>query len=89
MAKIKIKIIDMLFWVAFIGADVFIFLLLGILLMGYDDSYDISKGEYWSLKSMNATEKLIYFFYIIWIGINIIGLVYIGHKIYKRIKNNT
>jgi len=79
----------MLFWVAFIGADVFIFLLLGILLMGYDDSYDISKGEYWSLKSMNATEKLIYFFYIIWIGINIIGLVYIGHKIYKRIKNNT
>jgi hypothetical protein len=89
LAKIKIKIIDMLFWVAFIGADVFIFLLLGILLMGYDDSYDISKGEYWSLKSMNATEKLIYFFYIIWIGINIIGLVYIGHKIYKRIKNNT
>ena len=89
MAKIKIKIIDMLFWVAFIGADVFIFLVLSILLMGYDDSYDISKGEYWSLKSMNATEKLIYFFYIIWIGINIIGLVYIGHKIYKRIKNNT
>jgi hypothetical protein len=89
VAKIKIKLIDILYWAAFIAADIFIFLILSLLLMGYDDSYDISKGEYWSLSSMNTTEKLIYIFYLIWIGLNTIGLVYLGYKIYKRIKNNT
>ena len=89
MAKIKIKLIDILYWAALIAADIFIFLILSLLLMGYDDSYDISKGEYWSLSSMNTTEKLIYIFYIIWIGLNTIGLIYFGYKIYKRIKNNT
>ena len=85
----KYKLIDILYWAAFIAADIFIFLILSLLLMGYDDSYDISKGEYWSLSSMNTTEKLIYIFYLIWIGLNTIGLVYLGYKIYKRIKNNT
>ena len=31
--------------------------------MGYDDNYDSSKGEYWSLSSMNSTEKMIYICY--------------------------
>ncbi len=32
--------------------DLFVYLVLGMLLMNYDDFYDESKGEYWSLESM-------------------------------------
>jgi uncharacterized membrane protein len=44
MIKTKIRIVDIVYWLALIGADIFIFLIIGLLLMGYDDSYDISKG---------------------------------------------
>ena len=74
-------------WVAIIVADIFIFVVLGLLQMQYDDFYDESKGEYWSLASMNMQEKIYYFALQFWIILNIIGLVYIGRKIYKRIKN--
>jgi hypothetical protein len=57
MAKTKIRLIDIIFWIAIIGADLFVFIILGLLLMGYDDNYDSSKGEYWSLASMSTTEK--------------------------------
>lgn len=88
MTKKKIRIVDIVYWIALIGADIFIFLILGLLQMGYDDSYDSSKGEYWSLASMNTTKRIIYLCYNTWIGLNIIGLFYIGRKIYGRIKNS-
>ena len=84
----KIRFIDVVYGVAIIGADLFIFIILGLLLMGYDDSYDSSKGEYWSLASMNTTEKIIYICSNAWIILNIIGLVYIGRKIYRKTKKN-
>lgn len=56
MAKFKIRFVDIVYGVAIIGADLFVFILLGLLPMGYDDSYDSSKGEYWSLASMHSTE---------------------------------
>ena len=88
MAKFKIRFVDIVYGVAIIGADLFVFILLGLLLMSYDDSYDSSKGEYWSLASMNSTEKIIYICYNAWIILIIIGLVYIGRKIYSRTKKN-
>lgn len=88
MAKFKIRFVDIGYGIAIIGADLFIFLLFGLLLMGYDDSYGSSKGEYWSLAIMNSTEKIIYICYNAWIILNIIGLVYIGRKIYRRTKKN-
>jgi uncharacterized membrane protein len=86
MAKFKIRFVDVVYGIAIIGADLFVFILLGLLLMSYDDSYDSSKGEYWSLASMNSTEKIIYICYNTWIILNIIGLVYLGRKIYSRTK---
>ena len=89
MVKTKIRFVNIIYWLAIIGADIFIYLILGLLLMGYDDTYDSSKGEYWSLASMNLSEKIIYICYNVWIILNIIGLIFVGRKIYKRVKNGT
>ena len=88
MVKIKIRFVDVVYGIAIIAADLFVFIIIGLALMGYDDSYDSSKGEYWSLASMNLTEKIIYICYNAWIILNIIGLVYIGRKIYRKTKKN-
>lgn len=88
MTKFKIRIIDVIYGIALISADVFIFLIIALFLMGYDDNYDVSKGEYWSLASMNASEKILYICYISWIVLNIVGLFYLGYKVYKMIRKN-
>ena len=89
MDKFKIRFIDIIYWVAIIGADIFIYMILGVLQMDYDDNYDISKGEYWSLASMNKWQLFFYFLLQTWNLINIIGLIFVGRKIFKRIKNGT
>jgi hypothetical protein len=38
--------------IAIIIFDLAVYIFLGLLLMNYDDFYDESKGEYWSLGSM-------------------------------------
>jgi hypothetical protein len=82
MSKIKIRFIDIVFFIA----DLLVYIFLGLLLMGYDDNYDNSKGKYWSLASMNSNEKIIYFAFQIWNIINIGGVVYFVYRLYKRIK---
>ena len=82
MAKLKIRFIDIIYGIAIIAADLFVFIILGVLLMGYDDNYDSSEGEYWCFESMNMNEKIIYICYNFWIVLNIIGFIYIGRKIY-------
>ncbi len=89
MVKTKIRFVDIIYWLAIIGADIFVYIVLGILLMDYDDNYDSSKGEYWSLSSMNKWQLIFYFLLQLWNIINIIGLIFIGRKIYKRIKYGT
>ena len=89
MVKTKIRFVDIIYWLAIIGADLFVYMIFGLLLMGYDDNYDSSKGEYWSLASMNSTEKIIYFALQAWNVTNIIGVLYIGRRLYKRIKYGT
>ena len=88
MAKLRIRPIDILYWLGIISVDIFIFFILGLLLMDYDDNYDSSKGEYWSWASMNSTQKTIYFCNNAWIVLNIIGIVYIGQKVYRQTKKN-
>lgn len=84
MVKIKIGVKQILIGLAIIAVDIFVFIILGLLLMNYDDFYDSSKGEYWSFNSMNVIEKATYICYKAWIVLNIIGLLYIGYKIYKK-----
>jgi hypothetical protein len=86
MIQKKNRFKSILLWLMIIAIDLFIFLIIGLLLMGYDDHYDSSKGEYWSLASMNTTEKIIYFFYNAWTFLNMVALIYIGFKIYRRKK---
>ena len=89
MDKLKIRFIDIIYWLAIIGADIFVYIILGILQMDYDDNYDSSKGEYWSLGSMNKLQLVFYFLLQLWNLLNILGIIYVGRKIYKRIKNGT
>ena len=88
MDKIKKIIVTVICWLIIIVADYGAFGIIGLFLMGYEDNYNISVGELWS---MNTTEKILYICYYTWIILNIIGflciIVYIGRKIYKRIKN--
>lgn len=89
MVKTKIRFLDIIYWLAIIGADIFVYIILGLLQMDYEDNYDSSKGEYWSLTSMNTRHLIFYFALQLWNIINIIGLIFIGRKIYKRIKYGT
>ena len=89
MVKTKIRFVDIIYWLAIIGADIFVYMFLGVLQMDYDDNYDSSKGEYWSLASMNKWQLFFYFLLQFWNLLNIIGLIFIGRKIYKRIKYGT
>lgn len=89
MRKTKIRFIDLISWIAIIGTDIFIYIVLGVLQMDYDDNYDSSKGEFWSLVSMNKRQLIFYFLLHLWNILNIIGLIFIGRKIYKRIKYGT
>jgi hypothetical protein len=89
MVKLKVRFVDVFYSLAIIAADIFIYLILGILQMSYDDNYDSSKGEYWSLASMNTRQLIYYFLLQFWNLVNIIGLIIIGRKIYKHIKYGT
>jgi hypothetical protein len=89
MVKTKIRFVDIIYWLAIIGADIFVYMILGVLQIDYDDNYDSSKSEYWSLSSMNKRQLIFYFTLQLWNIINIIGLIFIGRKIYESIKYGT
>ena len=66
--------------------DILIYIILGIMMMSYDDSYDESKGEYWSLDSMTTFDKTVYFSLMFWNIINIIIGLFIVYKFSKQIR---
>lgn len=84
MDRTGIRLVDCIHWSAIVVVDILVFVVLGHFLMGYDDNYDSSKGEYWSLESMTATEKAIYICYNCWIALNILGLAYLGFRLYRQ-----
>jgi len=92
IAQIKIRFKPILIGLSILIFDIFIYLLLGFLLINYEDFWDDSKGELWSLVSMNLQEKIIYLSFQSWGVINIIviiGLIYWVAKSYlcRRKKN--
>jgi hypothetical protein len=74
--------------ILFCLADLFVYIILGLLLMGYDDNYNESKGEYWGLASMTTQEKLIYIGFQVWNVLNIIVALFLIYRGYKRFMNN-
>lgn len=65
--------------------DLTVYIILGLLLMNYDDFYDESEGEYWSLASMTTTEKITYIGLNAWHLINIIGIIYIIYRLIRKL----
>ncbi|AIM61179.1 hypothetical protein IZU89_12185 [Cellulophaga lytica] len=74
--------------IALVIFDLAIYIVLGLLLMNYDDFYDESKGEYWSLESMTASQKVTYIGLNIWHIVNILIIGYLIYRIIKFVRNN-
>ena len=90
MNKLKqlLSIKNILITFGLILFDLFVYLVLGLLLMNYDDFYDESKGEYWSLESMNFWQKVNYIGLNTWHLVNLIVIGYVIYKIIKEIRKN-
>jgi hypothetical protein len=86
MAKLKIRFIDIVYFVAIIGADIVVYVILGIFQMDYDDNEVRSRSVYWNLGGMNKWQLFYYFLLQTWNILNLLGIIFIGRKIYKRIK---
>ena len=69
--------------VAIVTFDVAVYLILGLLMMNYDDFYDESEGEYWSLSSMTMSEKATYIGLNVWHVVNVVAIGYIVYRIVK------
>jgi hypothetical protein len=89
MAKKTFRFIDIVYLVAIILFDVVVYMVLGLFLMGYDDTYDSTKGEYWSFSSMNNQEKAFYIAINVWNVLNIVGVTYLVYRIIRRVKYGT
>ena len=64
--------------------DLVIYIFLGLVLLSYEDFYEESKGEYWSLASMTLGQKMAYIGWYIWIFTNIILILYFIYKLVKK-----
>ena len=89
MAKKSFRIIDFVYLLAIIIFDLAVYIMLGLFQMGYDDTYDSSKGEYWSFASMHNQEKAFYIAINAWNIVNIIGVGYLVYQIFRRVKYGT
>ena len=89
MAKKTLRFFDLVYLVAIILFDVAVYIVLGLFLMGYDDTYDSTKGEYWSFGSMNNQEKVFYIAINGWNVLNIAGVTYLVYRIFRRVKYGT
>lgn len=80
---------EILLAILFIVIDVALWIIIGLVLLNYEDFYDESKGEYFSLDSMSLIEKIAYFSYYLWIILNIVLIIYISYRLIKKfiIKN--
>ena len=68
--------------------DMLVYIILGVLLMHYDDFYDSSKGPYWSLESMTTSDKIVYIGINVWNVINLVAIVFVIYKIIKAIRRS-
>lgn len=71
---------NILIGIGLIVLDLAVYLCLGVMLMGYDDTYEESKGEYWSLASMTFWQKVNYISVYIW---HLLNIILIGFLVYR------
>lgn len=89
MVEKSFRTIDFVYLFAGILFDIAVYIILGLFLMGYDDTYDRSKGEYWSFASMNNQEKVFYIAINVWNVLNIVGVTFLMYRIFRRLKYGT
>ncbi len=85
MIKLSYNIKKFIIGLFIIAIDIAVYILFGLLLMGYDDFYDESKGEYWSFESMNLSQKIATVGLNIWNVINILALFYVLYRFFKSL----
>ena len=64
--------------------DFALYIVLGLILLNYEDFYDESEGTYWSLTSMTTVEKIAYISYYLLITINILLIIYFTYRMIKK-----
>ncbi|RKR08463.1 hypothetical protein C8C83_0047 [Flavobacterium sp. 90] len=72
--------------VLFVFLDIAVFIFCGVFMMGYDDFYDESQGEYFSFSSMKIEYKIVWGFYNFWMILNGLLLLYVLFIIFRKIK---
>ncbi|KQO22410.1 hypothetical protein ASF10_08490 [Flavobacterium sp. Leaf82] len=70
--------------VVFILLDLAVFIFCGVYMIGYDDFYEESQGEYFSLSSMETKFKIVWIFLIFWQVLNCFLLFCILFKAYEK-----
>jgi hypothetical protein len=86
ICSIKVKFVNILFWLAVVGADIIVYVIIGIALMGYDDNWDASKGEYGSWKSMTNFDRTAFTTLYLWHTLNIIFWGWAVWKLYRMLR---
>jgi hypothetical protein len=66
--------------------DLATYVILGLMMMNYDDFYDPSKGEYGSWASMTPKDQIVIVSLNVWNIINLIAIGYLLYKLYLTIK---
>lgn len=62
---------------ALLIVDVLIYGYLALMLMDYEDNYDVSKGAYWSWESMTPTQRIYSTTFEFWGVLNIIVFIWL------------
>ena len=64
--------------------DFALYIIIGLILLNYEDFYNESEGEYWSLASMTIIEKIAFISYYLLIAVNILLIVYFIYRMIKK-----
>jgi len=81
--SIKNRVVNIVFWIAVLMADLIGYVFIGLLMMKYDDNYDVSKGTYGSWKSMTDFDRAVFASLYLWHTLNIFFLGWVLWKFYK------
>jgi hypothetical protein len=74
-------------YLSIVVINLLLYLVLTFGLVNYEDAFDGSKGEFYSLSSMEITEKIGYLSLILWYVINSILLCLVLFKLWRKKKH--
>ncbi len=72
------------FGILIIILDLTLYIIIGLILLNYEDFYHESKGVYWGLSSMTLIEKIAYISYYLLLLVNILSIAYFFYRLLKK-----